>query len=153
MNPLLALAAAQSVGSLVSSLTAPPAPPLPPAGGKLRGGAGALSAPQRRDGFEEILRTEMAGRKEKAAPPVRVSPEAAQKLAQRGTRLDEAQLKRLSAAAEEASLKGAQRALVLMDGMAYVVDLRDRTVVNVEDKNRLAGLGDLKVDAVVEAKS
>ncbi|MBI3128967.1 MAG: hypothetical protein HYZ11_15280 [Candidatus Tectomicrobia bacterium] len=150
MNPLLALAAVQSVGSLVSSLTAPPAPPLPPAGGKLRGGA--LSAPQRRDGFEEILRTEMAGRKEKAMP-VQFAPEAAQKLAQRGTRLDGAQLNRLSAAAEEASLKGAQRALVLMDGMAYVVDLGDRTVVNVEDKNRLAGLGDLRVDAVVEAKS
>jgi len=54
---------------------------------------------------------------------------------------------------DEASLKGGQRALVLMDGMAYVVDMRDRTVVNLENRNRLAGLGDLRVDAVVEAKS
>ncbi|MBI2131479.1 MAG: hypothetical protein HYT99_01445 [Candidatus Tectomicrobia bacterium] len=70
-----------------------------------------------------------------------------------GARLDEVQLGRLARAADEAALQGGQRALVLMDGMAYVVDLRDRTVVNVENRNRLASLGDLRVDAVVEAKS
>ena len=152
MNPLFALAAIQSVGSLVSSLTAPPAPPLPPIG-RSKGATGAAGrAPKRVDGFEALLRSELSARKEKNMP-VQFAPEAAQKLAQRGVRLDETQLKRLSEAVDEASLKGGQRALVLMDGMAYVVDLRDRTVVNVEDRNRLAGLGDLRVDAVVEAKS
>ena len=152
MNPLFALAAIQSVGSLVSSLTAPPAPPLPPIG-RSKGAAGAIGkAPKRVDGFEALLRSELSARKEKSMP-VQIAPDAAQKLAQRGVRLDEVQLKRLSEAVDEASLKGGQRALVLMDGMAYVVDLRDRTVVNVEDRNRLAGLGDLRVDAVVEAKS
>ncbi|MBI2177633.1 MAG: hypothetical protein HYU38_04705 [Candidatus Tectomicrobia bacterium] len=152
MNTLLALAAIQSVGSLVSSLTAPPAPPMPPAG-KLRGTAGVLTAaPKRKDGFESLLRSELSARKEKNMP-VQFSPGAAQKVAQMGARLDEAQLGRLARAADEAALQGGQRALVLMDGMAYVVDLRDRTVVNVENRNRLASLGDLRVDAVVEAKS
>ena len=152
MDPLFALAAIQSVGSLVSNLTAPPAPPLPPAG-KSKGAAGALAAsPKRRDGFENLLRTEMSARKEKSMP-VQFAPDAAQKLAQMGVRLDETQLSRLGRAVDEAGLKGGQRALVLMDGMAYVVDMRDRTVVNLENRNRLAGLGDLRVDAVVEAKS
>ncbi|MEK7681830.1 MAG: hypothetical protein AAB369_03285, partial [Chloroflexota bacterium] len=81
------------------------------------------------------------------------TPEASQKLAQMGVRLNEAQLERLSGAVEEAARRGGQRALVLMDGAAYFVDMRDRTVVNVEDKNRLASLGELRVDTVVEAKS
>src|SRR3990172_7146726 len=105
MDPLFALAAIQSVGSLVSNLTAPPAPPLPPAG-KSKGAAGALAAsPKRRDGFEDLLRTEMSARKEKSMP-VQFAPDAAQKLAQMGVRLDETQLSRLGRAVDEAGLKG-----------------------------------------------
>ncbi|MEK6712482.1 MAG: hypothetical protein AABZ64_18085 [Nitrospinota bacterium] len=152
MQTLLALAAFQSVGSLVASLTAPPAPPMPAAGQGLGPASGPLAAPKRRDGFEDLLRAELAGRREKNAPPA-FTPEASQKLAQMGVRLNEAQLERLSGAVEEAARRGGQRALVLMDGAAYFVDMRDRTVVNVEDKNRLASLGELRVDTVVEAKS
>jgi len=85
--------------------------------------------------------------------PLRFSQDASQKMGERGIRLTEAQFEKLLGAVEEAAAKGSQRSLILMEGLAFVVDVQNRTVVDLADRNRLGDLASMRIDSVVEAKS
>lgn len=88
--------------------------------------------------FNDILRTKVAervptGAAAPAAAPaeltVKWSAHAAARLHQRGISLAESQLVRLETAVEKAAAKGSRDALVLMDGTALVVSVKNRTVI------------------------
>lgn len=65
---------------------------------------------------------------------VRFSAHATARLASRGIRLDEAQLRKLYEAVDLAAGKGARDALVMVDDVALVVSVVNRTVVTALDR-------------------
>lgn len=113
-------------------------PPLAPATPATRPEQPARTA----DGktFDQILRSKVAqgvsstpAADEAAAPEraftTRFSAHAAARLRQRNIDLTDAQLERLDRAIDRAAAKGSKDALVMMDGTAMVVSVRNRTVI------------------------
>jgi flagellar operon protein len=60
---------------------------------------------------------------------VKFSKHAVSRLSQRDIKLDSGEIKKLSSAVDEASSKGVKDSLILMDGLAFIVSVKDRTVV------------------------
>lgn len=81
------------------------------------------SAPRPAGGpsFEDVL-----GR---AADGLQLSKHAAKRLDRRDLDLDPARLDRLGSAIARAAEKGARNSVVMLDGLAVVVDVRQRTIV------------------------
>ncbi len=64
---------------------------------------------------------------------VKFSHHAEQRLTQRGIRLEPEQLHRLGGAIDKAASKGAKDSLVLFQDMAFIVNVKNRTVVTAMD--------------------
>jgi flagellar operon protein len=64
---------------------------------------------------------------------VKFSHHAEQRLAQRGIRLDSEQLNRIGGAIDKAAAKGAKDSLVLFQDLAFIVNVKNRTVVTAMD--------------------
>jgi flagellar operon protein len=64
---------------------------------------------------------------------VKFSHHAEQRLSQRGIRLEPEQLHRLGGAIDKAASKGAKDSLVLFQDMAFIVNVKNRTVVTAMD--------------------
>lgn len=71
--------------------------------------------------FQEVLQGQLAD--------IRFSQHAQQRLAQRGIKLSADQQERLQSAVRQAAGKGGKEALVLVDSLAFVVSVRNRTVI------------------------
>ena len=82
------------------------------------------------------------------APEVRFSAHAQTRLQSRQIALDPGQIDRLQGAVQKAAGKGSRNALVLMDDLAMVVSVTNRTVVTVVDKENHP-IGTITVDDVV----
>ncbi|MBO8141049.1 MAG: hypothetical protein H0Z37_02560 [Firmicutes bacterium] len=80
--------------------------------------------------FQEVLRERLD------VPPLRFSAHAEARLRQAGIDLNGAQRMRLQSAVERAAAKGARESLILMDDLALVVSIRNRTVITAVDKTR-----------------
>ncbi len=61
------------------------------------------------------------------------SAHAVKRLSQRNISLSETDMTRLSSAVDKASCKGARESLVLLDNMAFVVSVSNRTVITAMD--------------------
>jgi len=85
---------------------------------------------------------ESARRGELASEPVRVEPGT-------GIELSDEQLGVIGAAADRAAAAGASKALVVLDGVGYVVDMLTRSVTQAFDL--AAGEVAVDVDAVIKA--
>ncbi len=68
---------------------------------------------------------------------LRISGHAARRMESRGVELDSPDMDRLSGAVDQAHAKGSSEALILMDGVAFVVSVPNRTVITAH-----AGPGD-----------
>lgn len=89
--------------------------------------------------FEKLLRQQHAQQQSRkaqqsaeAAPglePVNFSKHALQRLEKRQIDLDPAQSQRLENAIQAAATKGSRQSLVYMDGLAFVVNVQQRTVI------------------------
>jgi len=64
---------------------------------------------------------------------VKFSHHAEHRLAQRGIRLEAEQLHRLGGAIDKAAAKGAKDSLVLFQDLAFIVNVKNRTVVTAMD--------------------
>ncbi|HZG84395.1 TIGR02530 family flagellar biosynthesis protein [Paenibacillus sp.] len=64
---------------------------------------------------------------------LKFSHHAEQRLAQRGIRLEPEQLSRIGGAVDKAAAKGAKDSLVLFQDMAFIVNVKNRTVVTAMD--------------------
>jgi flagellar operon protein len=78
------------------------------------------------DGFADILQDRL-----------KVSGHAQTRLASRGIDLDQAAWDRVSNGVDRAAAKGAKESLVMVDNVALVVSIRNRTVITAVDKDSL----------------
>jgi len=68
---------------------------------------------------------------------VRFSAHARARLHSRGVDLSEAKLEALSQAIDKADAKGARESLILSDEAAYVVSVKNRTIITAFDRDNL----------------
>ncbi|MCP4568302.1 MAG: hypothetical protein GY841_12055 [FCB group bacterium] len=68
---------------------------------------------------------------------VKFSAHAKARLFSRGVELDQNQLKALSQAIDKAEAKGSRESLVLSEDAAYVVSVKNRTVITAFDRDNL----------------
>ena len=89
-----------------------------------------LRSPQQRPArrFQQVLQQAVEGQ-----APVRFSKHAQHRLATRGVHLTAEALNKLQGAVDRAAAKGARDSLVLMDDLALVVSIRNRTVITAVD--------------------
>ncbi len=81
--------------------------------------------------FQEILRQRSRGAEE--AGDLRFSKHALNRLNDRNIELDNLQLERLKAGAEKAGEKGIRDSLVIVDQLAFIVNVPNKTVVTAMD--------------------
>lgn len=127
-----------------------------PASVRAAGTAGTAASPV--DGaFEQILRQRLAP----VAPPhppeaehaarVRFSAHAQERLAQVSVQLGPHALSRLEAAVERAGMKGGKESLILLDDLAFVVSVKNRTVITAVGADRMTDNVFTRIDSVVIA--
>jgi flagellar operon protein len=117
----------------------PSAPPAPGAGSRSRAAPAQAST---QASFAEALQD---------AQGVRFSNHAQKRLEKRSISLSEDGLARLASAVDKANQRGGQESLVLMDNLAFIVNVRDRLVVTaLDEQSRREGVF-TQIDSVVFA--
>ena len=101
--------------------------------------------------FEDALRTATASESTAAAPSLDFSKHALQRLEQRGIKLDDQLMERLTGAVDRAATKGSRTTLILVDQTAFVVGVPNRTVVTVADQENLREKVFTNIDSMVIA--
>ncbi|MCC7491357.1 MAG: flagellar protein [Fimbriimonadaceae bacterium] len=100
--------------------------------------------------FADALQTAVS--RQTAAPAgVEFSKHALERLEQRGIRLDDETLGRLTGAVDRAQAKGSKTSLVLLDQTVFVVGVADRKVVTVADQDSLRERVFTNIDSMVIA--
>lgn len=66
---------------------------------------------------------------------LKFSKHAANRLSDRNIELSDSQLDRLTSGTKQASQKGINESLVLVDDMAFIVNIKNNTVITAMDKN------------------
>lgn len=109
------------------------------------GGAGPArrEAPVQGPAFSEVLRTRTQG--------VEFSRHAAQRLERRGIELGEQTLARLTDGVDRAAGKGSRESVVFVDGTAFVVSVRNRTVITAVDPEHMREQVFTNIDSAVIA--
>ena len=102
---------------------APAAPTAPAQAGRV----GRTAAP----GFDALLGSKLA----EAAQPVRWSAHAVQRLGQRQIAVTPEMQQRLEGAVDRLAAKGGRDAIVMMDKLAVVVSVTNRTVITAVDQD------------------
>ncbi len=98
----------------------------------------------RSDRFRSALNEELS-----KSSPVKLSAHAEKRLEQSNVRLSEADKARLGRAVDQMGEKGADRSLVLMDSLALVVSVRNRTVITAVDGNRAQNGAFTNIDSAI----
>jgi flagellar operon protein len=83
---------------------------------------------------------------------LRLSQHAGQRLAARDIRLGQPEVTRLAEAVSRAEQKGSRDSLILMDDLAFIVDVERRTLVTAIDANNQKEGVFTNIDSVVLAK-
>ncbi len=100
-------------------------------------GTGAATGAQRKQNvtagdFESILKQQQAGIDE-----IKFSKHAELRLQSRNISLTQTQKDKMKEAVAKAESKGVRDSLVLMDDLAFVVNIRNRTVITAANSNEL----------------
>ncbi len=123
---------------MINTIGSPPIAGLPDArpirGAPVTGGRRFASV------FEKTLRKPQE---------VRFSAHATQRLGERGIRLSEAELGRVAKAIDDAAAKGARESVLLMDRLALVVSVANRTVITALEPDGLQNAVFTNIDSVV----
>ncbi len=96
-------------------------------------------------GFQKIL-TEAAD-----AAGLKFSKHAMERMSARGITLDKASIEKLDAAVDTARNKGGKESLVLMDELALIVSVKNRTVVTAMSSGDIRGSVFTSIDSAVIA--
>lgn len=80
---------------------------------------------------------------------LKFSRHAQERIAQRGIALDAARLRRIQEGVERAAAKGARDSLILLDNLAFVVSIKNRTVITAVDEENLKGSVFTNIDSAV----
>ncbi len=81
---------------------------------------------------------------------VKFSAHAQKRLAE--VQLDSSAMSRLEAAVDKAGLKGGKESLILLDDLAFVVSVKNRTVITAVGADRMADNVFTNIDSVVIAR-
>ncbi|HZG77473.1 MAG TPA: TIGR02530 family flagellar biosynthesis protein [Paenibacillus sp.] len=100
------------------------------------------TAPSNGPAFQDVLDGQI----------VKFSHHAEQRLSQRGIRLEPEQLHRLGGAIDKAASKGAKDSLVLFQDMAFIVNVKNRTVVTAMDGASLNDHVFTQIDSTILVK-
>jgi flagellar operon protein len=82
---------------------------------------------------------------------LRFSGHALERIARRNIAIDESALSRLQAGVARAAGKGSRESLVLLDDTAFVVSIRNRTVVTAVDREHMREQVFTNIDSAVIA--
>ena len=100
--------------------------------------------------FGEVLRDQLATNRAPAAPaPLKFSAHAQTRLQSRDIPFGPEEVARLEAAVGKAQAKGSRESLVLMDGVALVVSVKNRTVITAVDAASLKDNVFTNIDSAV----
>lgn len=99
-----------------------------------RNKSGTSSQITERKSFQEILESSRV----KTAEEVKFSKHAAGRLADRNIELTSSQMERLQEGAQRAQLKGIKESLVIVDQLAFIVNIPNNTVVTAMNQNDAA---------------
>jgi flagellar operon protein len=132
-------------GVMETAVAAPGAPaPLP------------ARAPAPGAGFDRLLQQAAlepaAPGEQPAGARVRFSAHAQQRLAQAAVQLGPQALAKLEAAVDKAGQKGGKESLILLDDLAFIVSIKNRTVITAVDAGRMAESVFTNIDSVVIAR-
>ncbi len=83
--------------------------------------------------FQEILQKKSEAQDTGKAEQLKFSKHAAVRLTDRGIELTDAQLERLNDGAKKAGQKGIRDSLVIVDDLAFIVNVPNKTVVTAMD--------------------
>lgn len=86
------------------------------------------------------------------ATPLTFSGHAARRMEQRGVQLDDERMRRLETAVGRAEAKGSRDSLILLDDLALVVSIQNRTVVTAVDEASQKEHVFTNIDSVVIAE-
>ena len=92
--------------------------------------------------------------KEQEAQPAAVlkfSKHASERLSERNIELTDSQVNRLNAGTQAANAKGIQESLVLIDQLAFIVNVGNKTVITAMDNSEAAGNVFTNIDGAVIA--
>lgn len=120
-----------------AALVPPVGAPAPPAGAPAPGQAPATAGPS----FADVLRDRTSG--------VQFSGHALQRVERRGIDTSPQTLARLDGAVQRAADKGARESVVLVDGTAFVVSVRNRTVITAVDAQHMRDHVFTNIDSAV----
>lgn len=84
--------------------------------------------------------------------PITFSGHASRRMEQRGVQLDEERMRRLETAVGRAEAKGSRDSLILLDDLALVVSIQNRTVVTAVDEASQKEHVFTNIDSVVIAE-
>jgi len=118
---------------------------VPGVGGALPGAPGAGIRPGALDGpaFTDVLRQRAGG--------VQFSNHAVQRLQRRGIEVAPGTLQRLDEGVSRAAGKGARDAVVFVEGTAFVVSVRNKTVITAVDREHMRDHVFTNIDSAVIA--
>jgi flagellar operon protein len=116
----------------------------PPGVGSPRPAPPAPAADRAAASFDGVLRAKLD-----QAAGVHFSGHALERLRRRGIDVGEATMARLQDGISRASAKGAREALVLIDGTAFVVSVRNRTVITAVGADQMKDRVFTNIDSAV----
>ncbi|MFH0925099.1 MAG: TIGR02530 family flagellar biosynthesis protein [bacterium] len=90
------------------------------------------SLPGIKDSFKDILQSELQKGKE-----LKFSAHAANRLKDRELEISQKNMEKINTAVNKASDKGAKESLILLQDMALIVNIRNRTIITAMDKAQL----------------
>jgi flagellar operon protein len=136
--------------SISNSLLIPNVGPLPSAGGVQPNSVEKLKGPKTGPGdFDQILDQMAKGSDIKN--PLKMSAHAAQRLQDRKIQMDPATWAKVSRAVDQAEAKGLEDALVLTGDAAFIVSVKNRTIVTALDRGSAQGNVFTNIDGAVIA--
>ncbi|PLX84492.1 MAG: flagellar protein [Desulfuromonas sp.] len=118
-------------------------PILPP--GQTPPGPSRGKAPSSGPSFDQVLNGQIQ------SPALRFSRHAQERLVSRGIDLGTEQMARLESAVDQVGAKGGRQSLVMLDGTALVVSVKNQTVVTAVDQNSLKGNVFTNIDSAIIA--
>ena len=103
-----------------------------------------VSSPNTKTSFKKALKKQIGERKE-----INFSAHAEGRLAVRQIDLSRQDLVKIENAVERASQKGASESLLLMDDLAFIVSVKNRTVITVIDGHNMKGNVFTNIDSAI----
>lgn len=101
--------------------------------------------------FDSVLQDKLAPAPLTApqANALKFSSHAISRIRDRGITMGKEQMAKLEKAVETAAAKGAKESLILSDEAAFIVSVKNRTVITVVDRNAMSGNVFTNIDSTV----